>query len=203
MNEIVVLSSSPVSRAGIAALLVEAGFPRVGQAPSFDALEEPPRVLVAAPATSEELDALLDYLQPAPEVRLVLMGPVGDEERLARGLEGRAWAYLPIGGPADALSAAVRAVESGLTVIDPSLGLSLRVAVPVAGLATDEDELTRREREVLQLIGLGLPNKGIAFRLGISEHTAKFHVASVLSKLGAATRAEAVRIGAGKGLLPL
>jgi two-component system nitrate/nitrite response regulator NarL len=173
------------------------------QAPSLGAVEEPPGVLVAAPATPDELDALLDYLRSVPEVRLVLMGPVSDEERLARALEGRAWAYLPIGGSADALSAAVRAVGSGLTVIDPALGLSLRAVVPAAGLATDEDELTPREREVLQLVGLGLPNKGIAFRLGISEHTAKFHVASVLSKLGAATRAEAVRIGAGKGLLPL
>ena len=160
-------------------------------------------MLVAAPATPEEMDALLDYLQPAPKVRLVLLGPVSDEERLARTLEGRSWAYLPIGGPADALTAAVRAVESGLTAIDPGLGLSLRAAVPAAGLATDEVELTPREREVLQLIGLGLPNKGIAFRLGISEHTAKFHVASLCGKLGASSRTEAVTIAARGGLILL
>ena len=63
--------------------------------------------------------------------------------------------------------------------------------------------LTPREKEVLQMLGLGKSNKEIAARLKISEHTAKFHVASVLGKLGAATRAEAVSIAMRRGLILL
>jgi DNA-binding CsgD family transcriptional regulator len=63
------------------------------------------------------------------------------------------------------------------------------------------EALTPREREVLELLAGGLSNKEIAARLGISEHTAKFHVASVLAKLGAANRADAVRRGVRRGLV--
>jgi DNA-binding NarL/FixJ family response regulator len=61
--------------------------------------------------------------------------------------------------------------------------------------------LTPREIEVLRMMAEGAANKAIAFRLHISEHTAKFHVASILSKLNASTRAEAVAIGIRKGLI--
>lgn len=76
---------------------------------------------------------------------------------------------------------------------------------PVAA-ATEAEEgtaLTSREREVLRLMARGLGNKGIAAELGISTHTAKYHVASVLTKLGAHTRTEAVSRGLREGLLPL
>ena len=72
-------------------------------------------------------------------------------------------------------------------------------AVPAAA----GEDLTPREREVLAQLALGLPNKTIARRLGISEHTAKFHVAAVMAKLGAASRTEAVRLGARRGLVAL
>jgi DNA-binding CsgD family transcriptional regulator len=65
------------------------------------------------------------------------------------------------------------------------------------------DTLTVREREVLQLMAEGLPNKLIAARLSISQHTVKFHVASILAKLGAASRTEAVALGARLGYLVL
>jgi DNA-binding NarL/FixJ family response regulator len=67
----------------------------------------------------------------------------------------------------------------------------------------DQPELTSREREVLELVAAGLPNKGIALRLNISDHTVKYHLASVLSKLGAASRAEAVALAARRGLIAL
>jgi len=188
-NAILVVSSSPVSRAGVAALLREAGREEVLQAASLEETDVRPKLVVAVPVTEPEVDALLEL-----EVPMVVLGPVIGVERLAGVLVGRPWAYLSQQASADTLAAALRAVEQGLTVHDPSLGLT---ATP------EDDDLTPREREVLNLIGLGLANKTIAYRLGISEHTAKFHVASVLAKLGAATRAEAVRIGASRGLLPL
>ena len=67
----------------------------------------------------------------------------------------------------------------------------------------DPPELTSREREVLEFVAAGLPNKGIALRLNISDHTVKYHLASVLSKLGAASRAEAVALAARRGLIAL
>jgi len=77
-------------------------------------------------------------------------------------------------------------------------------AAPSAGEPdTPAEPLTPREREVLDLLGLGLSNRRIAERLRISEHTAKFHVASVLGKLEVATRAEAVSRGVRRGLITL
>ncbi len=76
---------------------------------------------------------------------------------------------------------------------------------PVAGTTLTEAgaQLTARELEVLRLMADGLGNKGIATALGISSHTAKYHVASVLAKLDAQSRTEAVTKGLREGLLPL
>jgi DNA-binding CsgD family transcriptional regulator len=65
------------------------------------------------------------------------------------------------------------------------------------------EPLTAREAEVLGLLSQGLPNKQIALRLQISEHTVKFHIAAIFAKLGAASRTEAVSIGARQGLITL
>ena len=74
----------------------------------------------------------------------------------------------------------------------------VEIPVPLPGEA-----LTTREQEVLQLMAEGLPNRGIAKRLSISPHTVKFHVASILAKLGAESRTEAVHVGARRGLIAL
>jgi DNA-binding NarL/FixJ family response regulator len=66
-----------------------------------------------------------------------------------------------------------------------------------------EEPLTAREVEVLELLAEGLPNKSIATRLGISDQTVKFHVASICGKLGAANRTDAVRRGVRRGLISL
>lgn len=109
-----------------------------------------------------------------------------------------AWALLPkdAGGPK--VSAAVQSVAAGLIALDraflPALSLPQTTREILPG-----DTLTAREREVLQLLTSGLPNKQIAARLGISAHTVKFHVASLLAKLGASSRTEAVTLGARRG----
>lgn len=110
------------------------------------------------------------------------------------------------------MAAAVVAVAQGLVVMDPAVARSLMVApggvgapgaVGAAARAAATSPLTEREQDVLQLVASGLPNKGIALRLGISEHTVKFHVGSILGKLGAASRTEAVTLAVRTGLLPL
>ena len=73
-------------------------------------------------------------------------------------------------------------------------------------VASDEvpaEALTHRELEVLDLLAEGLPNKGIAERLGISDQTVKFHIASIMGKLGASNRVETVRRAVRRGLLSL
>jgi len=97
----------------------------------------------------------------------------------------------------EALVAAIHAAAAGLMVTDPDLQ-----AAEVPRLAGDL-ELTPREMEVLRLLAEGLPNKGIAYALGISDHTAKFHVGQILSKLDAGSRTEAVTVAIRRGLLPL
>jgi DNA-binding NarL/FixJ family response regulator len=100
------------------------------------------------------------------------------------------------------LLAAIRAIAEGLTVVDAGLAnamLSVKAA-PTEPLA---EPLTPRELEVLQLLAQGIPNKAIASQLSISEHTVKFHVNSILSKLEAQSRTEAVTRGTRLGLVKL
>src|SRR5919204_553800 len=118
----------------------------------------------------------------------------------------RGWGYLPREASGEQLVATVRAVASGLVVVDPALAgdLFAPAALAVNGSVDGPGEdLTAREREVLQLVAEGLANKTIASRLGISEHTVKFHVAAILAKLGAGSRTEAVHLGARRGLVVL
>ncbi|WP_380068645.1 LuxR C-terminal-related transcriptional regulator [Dankookia sp. GCM10030260] len=114
-------------------------------------------------------------------------------------LKAGARAVLSPDAPAAQLEATLAAVARGLAVLPPAALASLagRDAVPV------EAGLTRREREVLDLLAAGASNKVIARRLNLSFHTAKAHVASVLQKLGAGSRADAVARGARAGLVLL
>jgi DNA-binding NarL/FixJ family response regulator len=117
----------------------------------------------------------------------------------AEALRAGARAVLFRGAPADAVAAALVAAARGLAVLDAALAESW-IRPPEGAPA---DGLTARETEVLSLLAEGLSNKGIAARLGISEHTAKFHVNAILSKLGAESRAAAIVRAARLGLVAL
>ncbi|HVK71822.1 MAG TPA: response regulator transcription factor [Kofleriaceae bacterium] len=107
------------------------------------------------------------------------------------------------------LGAALAAVKRGLTVIDSALSSVLVASAPAARqdgrdhARRGAGELTDRERQVVTLMTEGLSNKLIADRLGISDHTAKFHVNGVMAKLGAGTRTEAVVEAVRRGLVTL
>jgi DNA-binding NarL/FixJ family response regulator len=117
----------------------------------------------------------------------------------------RGWGIVPPDAPASELLAAVEAVGQGMVVL--SLPVAKRLLTHPAGsmqaLGTEplEEPLTARELEVLSLLSQGLPNKLIARDLGISEHTVKFHISSVYTKLGASSRTDAVNRGARHGLI--
>ena len=104
----------------------------------------------------------------------------------------------------DQLVSALRAVAAGLMVRNRS---TVPSAVPVRArpLPADDpsDALTPRERDILRLLGDGLANHDIAATLGLSDHTVKFHLRSIFSKLGAHSRTEAVSVAVRRGLLLL
>jgi DNA-binding NarL/FixJ family response regulator len=106
-------------------------------------------------------------------------------------------AILPRDAPAEQIVAALYAATAGLIAIPLEAAATF---IPAAS-ATAIENLTPREMETLEMLAEGLSNKQIAARLHISEHTAKFHVNSILGKLGAGTRTEAVMRGLRSGLL--
>ena len=104
------------------------------------------------------------------------------------------------------LRAAVRAVSQGLIALDPELSTSLLLTAeksPERSTGPEVIELTPRETQVLQLLAEGLPNKVIASRLNISEHTVKFHINAIMGKLGAQSRTDAVVRATRSGLILL
>ena len=107
-----------------------------------------------------------------------------------------------IGGPE--IQAAVQAAAAGLVTMEaPAVEALLNANGAASSQASQEpvEPLTPRELEVLQLLAAGLANKEIASRLKISDHTVKFHVASIMGKLGAESRTEAVTVGIRQGLI--
>ena len=158
-----------------------------------------------------------------PEALVVMALPDADARRMLRAM--RAWprspailalsddparfwtsafralglrASLPLQATAEELAAAVRAVHAGLVVLHPA-ALEPSRASDQPGAAGAP--LTAREREILELMADGASNRIIAARLAISRHTVKFHVASILAKLGATSRTEAVALALRGGLL--
>ena len=124
-------------------------------------------------------------------MRVVIVGPSADRARLRR--------LLPEG---------VEVVgEAGSIAAAQDLGVAADAWVVAAGEDDGEprlqEPLTAREREVVELLAQGLPNKSIAARLGISDQTVKYHVASICGKLGAANRTEAARLALRRGIIPL
>jgi len=157
-----------------------------------------PGDLLSAPDLSGDLIGA----HPAPPIVLLSGGteipPSHPWTREAFRLGVRA--VLPADSSAESVLAAVSAAASGLAVVDPH-DLELLLGAVPAQAAAESHVLTPREWEVLRMMAEGAANKVIAWKLAISEHTVKFHVASILNKLDAGTRAEAVAIGMRKGLI--
>jgi two-component system, NarL family, nitrate/nitrite response regulator NarL len=130
---------------------------------------------------------------------LIVLADEGDAADLA--LAGAA-AVLPREASAETIGAAIALTGQGLRLL-PDLALRALAGVETASSPTEAPALTPREREVLAAMADGVSNKVIARRLGISFHTAKFHVASILTKLDADTRTEALARAARMGLVML
>jgi len=131
---------------------------------------------------------------------LVLIVDAPSEEWIEKMSRSGVNAVLPANISADGLAAAIRAVAAGLFVRTGIENAGITGAIPYTHLSMT-DPLTSRELDVLTAMADGLTNKSIASRLRISEHTVKFHVATILSKLGASSRTEAVTLAIRQGLL--
>jgi len=190
-----IAASSAVVRAGLEALLsATPGWEVIASSPDASHLESlRPDVLVAALPFSE-----LPGAMPA----IVLLTSDGQPEWTAEAIRSGVRALLPRDAPAAAILAAVEAAANGLAVIDPQeLESLLGSPAPVEAADNGGAPLTPREMEVLRMMADGAANKEIAWKLAISEHTVKFHVASVMSKLHASSRTEAVTRGLRRGLI--
>ena len=127
-------------------------------------------------------------------MRVVIVGSSGERERLRIRLDPS----IEVVGEFGTLSAARAASVDADAIVLAARG---RVATEEGNVGVEP--LTPREQQVLELLAEGLANKAIAARLGISDQTVKFHVASISAKLGATNRTEAVRVALRRGLLTL
>jgi two-component system, NarL family, nitrate/nitrite response regulator NarL len=138
----------------------------------------------------------------APDLAVPVVAIVGDADSAAVAWREGAPGVLPRDVRPAALAAAIQAVYEGMSVLDRRFSAALPLPQSLPGQHSSE-ALSRREIEVLQLVAEGLPNKSIAERLGISDHTVKFHLNSILGKMGAQSRTQAVTQAMRLGLISL
>jgi DNA-binding NarL/FixJ family response regulator len=193
-----IVAPSSVACAGLRGMLADAGFKAIGGTADLASLDE-------ALVESEPDILLIDGMNNAGEVGRGGLADQPDQAQVAQAFREGVRAVLPREISTPQLQAALQAVAAGLMVVHPTevntlVPARVSSATEIAPLA---EPLTKREREVLQMLATGLANKEIAARLAISDHTAKFHVASILGKLGASTRTEAAAIGIRHGLILL
>ena len=215
MIRVLIIAASPLARAGLENLLAARQIEVAGSVASIDALADQLSDLavdsVLVDSTGEPFEPFLDAVIGsglASDFSVVLLAEAASPAALAEALRGGVRAILPNDISPDQLVAALHAAANGLLVLHPAQ-VPAQVnngfpAVPRANALEElAESLTPRENEVLQMLASGLGNKEIAAKLNISEHTVKFHVASILGKLGAATRTEAVALGIRRGLVLL
>jgi two-component system, NarL family, response regulator YdfI len=207
-----IVAASPLARTGLQSLFGDRDIKVAGSIANLESLAAQwPDVeadIILVEASGEQFESVIDSLaasQLASEANIVILSDYSEPRWLAEALRAGVRAVLPPDIAADQLVAALNAAATGLIVMHPA---EVDAAFPAAEppsrpFAELAEPLTPRESEVLQMLASGLANKEIAARLAISEHTVKFHVASILGKLGAGSRTEAVSLGIRRGLVLL
>jgi len=152
-------------------------------------------------------DSIPDLLhEPVLDAAIVLLTSVSDARSISRLLRNRVRAILSRESDPDDVISAIYAAHDGLVLLSAPAAESLAALYDDRALEVEtglSEEITSRETDVLRMLAEGRVNKDIATRLGISEHTVKFHISSILDKLGASTRTEAVTLGIRRGLIPI
>ena len=181
MIRVRIVAASSAQREGLESLVVSS--------PELTVTDSYPDVVLAAVPPDE--------LSPAPAIVLLGEG-AWNSDTLRSGVR----AILPEDASAAEILAAIQSAAAGLATLDLRDLESLLAATPQP-VAAGTTPLTARELEVLRMLAEGAANKTIAWKLSISEHTVKFHVAQILAKLNAGTRTEAVTLGIRQGLILL
>lgn len=213
MTRVLVVAASAVVRAGLEAIInarptleVVESTSRTAELAEHVEAVQPDVILVDLEGSGQGSGADVVSLAAASSASAVVVltdnlesGAIGDALRLG------ARAVLPREAEAEEIVAAVEAAAVGLIVLHLESADSLLPVLSAAARAApaQTEALTHREIEVLQMLAEGAGNKQIARRLEISEHTVKFHVGSILAKLDASSRTEAVTIGVRQGLILL
>ncbi len=204
---IAVAATSAVRRAGLESIIrSQAEFHLAG---SFGAVAS-----LVSFARSTELDVIVidtdsirDLLpEPTSDAAIVLLTEVTEARSISRLLRSGVRAILSRESDPDDVLSAIYASYDGLVLLSTPTAESLAAVYgdqPLEVEAELSEEITSRETDVLRMLAQGLVNKDIAARLGISEHTVKFHISAILDKLGASTRTEAVTLGIRRGLIPI
>lgn len=204
---VLLIADDPLARAGLAALLrsqpdchivAQMGSGELTAVSLTTDFAPTPQLIIWDVGWSS-LDNLPEWEDSPLPVVALLANPTDTPSVWATGVR----AILPRSSDGPKLLAAAQAARHGLWVLDPTLTPTW---LPAAGgweTAVPADDLTPRERDVLQLLAEGLTNKGIAQRLQISDHTVKFHVNAILTKLNAQSRTDAVVRATRLGLLLL
>ena len=208
MIRVFVIATTPMQQAGLHAMLTSSAIEVVGESLVPDlAREELAESDIIVIADEVLLEGAVRVMRREEMPPVVVMA--NNEQKafsLLRTLQIQSWGIVPTTASALYLQSTVISVSQGAVVFPATLINSLHAeSLHVHSVQLDpaDEVLTAREREVLELVSQGLSNKLIARTLYISEHTVKFHIASVSTKLGAASRTEAVRLGLRKGLITL
>jgi DNA-binding NarL/FixJ family response regulator len=204
-----IVAASSFARAGLQSVITALGMEVAGSAATVDPLAgqwlELEADILLLEAHGEQFEAAIDSLtssQIATESAIVLLSDRVEQRAMTDALRAGVRAVLPSDISPQQLAASLEAAAAGLVVILPA---EIESIFPARDRGPNllAEPLTPRENEVLQMLAAGLGNKEIATKCGISEHTVKFHVASILGKLGAASRTEAVTLGIRHGIVLL
>lgn len=137
------------------------------------------------------LEATAAIKQAQPEAEIVAVTSFIEEEKVAAALDAGASGYLLKDATADEVAAAIRGAHAGELQLDPAVARLLAQRLRSRGTSQPVESLTGRERQVLAQLAAGASNKEIAYRLSITERTARTHVSNILAKLGLASRTQA------------
>jgi two-component system nitrate/nitrite response regulator NarL len=205
---VLIVADNLLTRAGLAALLSPYGA-IVGQTTSGAALARDIEIYhanVALIEVSWSPSAMLAQCQPLIDAELPPVALLADDTTAAEAVGSLAlfgvYGLLRRETPPERIALALQTVLDGFLVFDPVYQAVLAQPLPPPDTPLSEP-LTKREQEVLELLTTGQTNKAIARKLGITEHTVKFHVNAIMTKLGAQSRTEAVTRATRLGLILL
>ncbi len=193
MTRVGVVTNSALLRAGL-----ESVVEIVGSASDLSAAADLSADVILVDWDQEQAHELIEFAAESPPLIVLATDsqPAWLNEALRAGVRG----VLPRDASIAEIAAAIEAVATGLVVLHPE---AMDAAPVRAATVAQGEALSPREIEVLRLVADGLSNKVIAWKLNISEHTVKFHLNSILSKMHAGSRTEAVMLGLRRGLIPL